>query len=99
MLREQWIQAASTPSTHRNEKAASHASAAGSDSPTYWLPSSIPRGDARMRGLLPLLLTTTWASNPLFCADQTVTIRHRDSLAQERINIGAVEGWLAERLG
>ena len=27
-----------------------------------------------MRGLLPLLLTTTWASNPLFCPDQTVTI-------------------------
>lgn len=27
-----------------------------------------------MRGLLPLLLTTTWASNPLFCPDQTVTV-------------------------
>ena len=27
-----------------------------------------------MRGLLPLLLTTAWASNPLFCPDQTVTI-------------------------
>ena len=31
--------------------------------------------------------------------DQTVTIRHRDSLAQERIGIDAVEGWLAEKLG
>jgi hypothetical protein len=27
-----------------------------------------------MRGLLPLLLTTAWASNPLFCPDQTVTV-------------------------
>ena len=27
-----------------------------------------------MRGLLPLLLTAAWASNPLFCPDQTVTI-------------------------
>ncbi|MCH2149936.1 MAG: His/Gly/Thr/Pro-type tRNA ligase C-terminal domain-containing protein, partial [Phycisphaerales bacterium] len=30
--------------------------------------------------------------------DQTVTIRHRDSLAQERIGIDAVEGWLADKL-
>ena len=27
-----------------------------------------------MRGLLPLLLATAWASNPLFCAHQTVTV-------------------------
>ena len=27
-----------------------------------------------MRGLLPLLITAAWASNPLFCPDQTVTI-------------------------
>ncbi len=31
-------------------------------------------------------------------SEQTVTIRHRDSLEQERIGIDAVEGWLAERL-
>ncbi len=27
-----------------------------------------------MRGLLPLLLPAAWASNPLFCAHQTVTV-------------------------
>jgi glycyl-tRNA synthetase len=31
--------------------------------------------------------------------DQTVTVRHRDTQAQERIGIDAVPGWLGERLG
>ncbi|MCB9838330.1 MAG: glycine--tRNA ligase [Phycisphaeraceae bacterium] len=31
--------------------------------------------------------------------DQTVTVRHRDTLAQERIAIDKVEGFLAEKLG
>jgi glycyl-tRNA synthetase len=31
--------------------------------------------------------------------DQAVTIRERDSMAQERVGLDAVEGWLAERLG
>jgi len=31
--------------------------------------------------------------------DQAVTVRERDSMAQERIGLDAVEGWLAERLG
>ncbi len=31
--------------------------------------------------------------------NQTVTVRHRDSLQQERIALDAVRGWLAERLG
>ena len=30
--------------------------------------------------------------------DQAVTIRERDSMAQERIGLDRVEGWLAERL-
>ncbi|MBM4111894.1 MAG: glycine--tRNA ligase [Phycisphaerae bacterium] len=31
--------------------------------------------------------------------DQTVTVRHRDTQAQERIGVDRVEAWLAERLG
>jgi glycyl-tRNA synthetase len=31
--------------------------------------------------------------------DQTVTVRHRDTLEQERIGIDKVEGFLGERLG
>jgi glycyl-tRNA synthetase len=31
--------------------------------------------------------------------DQTVTVRHRDTLAQERINLDAVPGFLGDRLG
>jgi glycyl-tRNA synthetase len=31
--------------------------------------------------------------------DQTVTVRHRDSLEQERISLASVAGYLAERLG
>ena len=30
--------------------------------------------------------------------DQSVTIRDRDTLSQDRIGIDQVEGWLAERL-
>jgi glycyl-tRNA synthetase len=32
-------------------------------------------------------------------SDQTVTVRHRDTLAQERIGIGNVASWVGERLG
>jgi glycyl-tRNA synthetase len=32
-------------------------------------------------------------------SDQAVTIRDRDSMAQERVNLGQVMAWLAERLG
>ena len=31
-------------------------------------------------------------------ADGTVTIRHRDSMAQERVNADQLAGWLYERL-
>ena len=31
--------------------------------------------------------------------DQTVTVRHRDTLAQDRIALDQVEGFLGERLG
>ena len=30
--------------------------------------------------------------------DQAVTIRHRDSMTQERVGLDAVPGWLAQRL-
>ena len=30
--------------------------------------------------------------------DNAVTVRERDSMAQERIGLDAVEGWLAARL-
>jgi glycyl-tRNA synthetase len=30
--------------------------------------------------------------------DQAVTVRHRDSMEQERIGLDAIEGWLAQRL-
>ena len=30
--------------------------------------------------------------------DQAVTVRDRDTMAQERIGLDAVEGWLAGRL-
>jgi glycyl-tRNA synthetase (class II) len=30
--------------------------------------------------------------------DGTVTVRHRDTLAQDRIDAGAVAGYLAERV-
>ena len=30
--------------------------------------------------------------------DQAITVRERDSMAQERIGLDAVEGWLAKRL-
>ncbi len=32
-------------------------------------------------------------------SDRTVTVRHRDSMTQDRISLDAVPGWLAERLG
>jgi glycyl-tRNA synthetase len=32
-------------------------------------------------------------------SDQTVTVRDRDTLKQERIGVGQVAGWLGERLG
>ena len=30
--------------------------------------------------------------------DQAVTVRHRDSMTQERIGLDAIAGWLRERL-
>ncbi|MEK6597918.1 MAG: His/Gly/Thr/Pro-type tRNA ligase C-terminal domain-containing protein, partial [Gemmatimonadota bacterium] len=32
-------------------------------------------------------------------SDRTVTVRHRDSMTQDRISLDAVQDWLAERLG
>jgi glycyl-tRNA synthetase len=32
-------------------------------------------------------------------SDQAVTIRDRDSMSQERVNLSQVRAWLAERLG
>ena len=47
---------------------------------------------------LALVMRLAWALFTTWREDQAVTIRERDTMAQERVALDQVEGWLAARL-